>query len=461
MVKSILSGAELWPHQENEIQPMVDSHRLLAWEPGTGKTLAALEAFRILSASKAEVGGRARALVIVPANIRAQWSAICREYGFNTQTIEKTTGKIDPTAEIIVASYHTIAARMIWLSAMGLYWDAIILDEAHFCKNPSTKWTKAIFGARKDTPAALIRKTDRVWLLTGTPIMTDPTDLWVMCSRLFPETLGTIRTKAEWQQEWCVGYNTPYGFRVTGARKTDELALRLSTFMSRVKKKDVLSGRKEPLYDRFRLPSRKIEITSEISEELKEFLERFERADDDEAALLAAGMEPHIATLRRAIGMSKAKEIAEYIKEELTELPDTKALLFFQHIAVGNELRDQLEEAGIGCVYVDGSVPVAHRDKRKERFKQDKSVRVFIGQIQAAGTGIDGLQVASRVYVAEEPWTPGALEQAVSRADRGGQKGEVHVTSFVIDGSYDDRVSRVLENRRRMIDRIVDRGEVR
>lgn len=456
-MKSVLTGEELWPHQAEEIPALLNGHRLLAWEPGTGKTLGALEAFNKLAAEAALGGTRARALVIVPANVRTQWLCVSQELGFETQLIEKTTDKVSPDAEIVIVSYHGIISKTVWLSAMALSWDVLILDEAHYCKTPSTKWTKAIFGAKKNTPAALIGKASRVWCLTGTPMTKDPTDLWVLVSRLFPDAAGEIKTKSEWQGEFCLGYNTPYGFRVTGARKPEELHARLKPFMSRIKKKDVLAGRKEPLFDRFRFPARKIEITNEVSEELRSFLERFEKADDDtDIITLTEGLEPQVATLRRAIGLSKAHEIAEYIKEDLSELPDTKALLFFQHIDVGKRLAEALALAGIDAVYVDGSVPVSKRDARKKRFREIPEVRVFIGQIQATGTGTDGLQVASRVYVAEEPWTFGVLEQAVSRADRGGQKNQVHVTSFVIAGSYDDRVSRALENRRRMIDRIIE-----
>jgi len=64
--------------------------------------------------------------------------------------------------------------------------------------------------------------------------------------------------------------------------------------------------------------------------------------------------------------------------------------------------------------------------------------------------------VASRVFIAEEPWTPGLLDQIVSRADRAGQQAQVYVTSFLIKGSYDEEVSRVLKRRVKIVSRVID-----
>lgn len=431
--------AALWPHQRDALPRLLQGHQLLAWEPGTGKTVGALTALRQL---------QGRALIVVPAAVRYQWLDAATELAFKTQLVESRRTAIDPKAEVAIVSYHMVTAPDVWKSAMSQEWAALILDEAHYCKTPSTKWTKAIFGARKNSPAALYRRARHVWALTGTPIMTDPSDLWVLVSRLFPD--AAENTHAEWIARWCTGYNTPYGFRVTGARNPAHLARLLTPFMTRVRKADVFKDRREPLHDRFRLPPRKVTANSPVMDQLLAMME-------DDAARAFAGMsggDPEIARLRRELGLSKAAEVADYVVNELA--PGEKCLLFYQHTDVGLELAKRLLQAGLEPVLYRGGMSTTLREHDKRRFIHDPDCRVFIGQIQASGTGLDGLQVARRVIIAEEPWTPGALDQLISRADRAGQKHQVHVTSVVIAKSYDDKVSRALERRKKIIKQVID-----
>lgn len=443
-----LSAQPLWPHQVEEIPHLVAGHRLLAWEPGTGKTRAVLEAFASLPSPR-------RMLVVVPANIRTQWVEVARSYGFTVQELADTRTAADADSEIVVVSYHAIIRKPVWQSAMRPKWDVLALDEAHYCKTPSTKWTKAIFGARKDTKACLMRQAKRMWMLTGTPMDKDPSDLWVIVSRVFPLVLTAggfeITKRSEWVTRWCRGYDTPYGFKVTGARDPGQLHMLLKPHMSRVKKRDVMPWLKEPIFEPFYLPPRKIEV--EGSKELEALLAAI--GDDNDAVIEALAADPQVATLRRAIGLSKAAEIAEAIAEELTATGE-KALVFFLHTDVGRGVHMKLSEAGLNPVMYDGKMSREVKERNKERFIKDPAVRVFVGQITASGTGTDGLQIAQRVFIAEEPWTPGALDQVVSRADRGGQEGQVYVTSFRIKGSYDERVAKALALRARMVGQVID-----
>jgi len=446
----------LWPHQAEALPKLVLGHQLLAWEPGTGKTRGALTALRKVFDTRKRFG---RALFVVPAAVRYQWVDAAEELAFKTQLIESRRTKVDPGAEVVIVSYHAVIAPDVWRSAMALQWDALVLDEAHYCKTPSTKWTKAIFGAKKNSPACLYRRADRTWCLTGTPIMTDPSDLWVLVSRLFPQALedGNVQNRQQWIYRWCVGYETPYGFRVTGARDADRLHTLLSPFMSRVRKKDVFRDRKEPLFDRFRLPPRKVTVKNEASNAVERLLALL--ADDAEGRAFAVGEladTPAVMALRRELGLSKAKEVAEFVVSEMSGLPGEKCLVFYQHTDAGLAIYEALKEAGFNPAIYRGGMTPKKREEEKSRFINNPTCRAIVLQLQAGGTGVDGLQVARRVFIAEEPWTPGQLDQVVSRADRGGQLGQVHVTSVVIANSYDEKVSRALERRARIISQVID-----
>lgn len=441
---------EYWPHQIEAAPRLVAGHYMLAWEPGTGKTIGTLLAF---SQVKMQSDGPVRMLVIVPANTRYQWLFAAEEYGFDTQLIERTAQKVDPLAEVVIVSYHGIVAKGVWASAMALSWDVLTLDEAHYCKTPSTKWTKAIFGARKNSPACLFTRAKRCWMLTGTPIMNDPSELWVFASRVFPALLtdGDVQNRKQWTYRWCKGYETPYGFKVTGARDAAKLNEYLQPYMSRVKKSVVLVSLKDPLIDTFRLPPRKIKMPLELDPVLQRVMAILGNDDPDLDALDA---DPQVATLRRIIGKEKAGEVAELVKGEL--ICHDKVIVFYLHTDCGEHILQMLHADKIGAVIYNGRMTPVQKQRNKEAFINDPDCQVIVIQIQAGGTGTDGLQIAQRVIIAEPPYTPGLMDQIISRAHRGGQQGQVHATTVVISGSFDDRVVKMLERKGRMINQVID-----
>lgn len=445
---------ELWPHQIAEIPLLLKRNRLLAWEPGTGKTRAILEAFRL----KMDDDPAARMLVIVPANIRTQWMEVSHAAGFSVQELTTKTRSFSLSTDITIVSYHALLNVSVWKRLMSVpRWDVLTLDEAHYTKTPSTKWTKAIFGARKNSPACLMRRAGLLWMMTGTPIMLDPSDLWVMVSRVFTDILDAtgIQNRQQWVQRWCTGYDTPYGFKITGARDPDQLHALLAPHMSRVKKREVLPQLKEPLVDKFRLPPRPLKISSIDNEELRRLIELLE-GDDDGLSLDLLDSDPQVNVLRREIGLAKADEVADIIVEETAQTAE-KQIVFYQHTDVGMAILRRLKEAGLKPVLYNGQTTAKQKLLNKESFLRDPACQVFIGQIDASGTGLDGLQAVSRrVHIVEEPWTPGKLDQIVSRADRGGQTRQVHATIYVIAGSHDERVSKALERRARVIAAVVD-----
>lgn len=440
--------SELWPHQAAEVPRLLSGHRLLAWEPGTGKTRAILEAFR----HKKLATPAARMLVIVPANLRAQWAAVALEAGFSVQdlTPKDTFSKL---ADIVVVSYHAILNVKMWKTLMAEQWAVLTLDEAHYCKTPTTKWVKGIFGARKNSPACLMRRSAVMWLMTGTPITKDPSDLWVFVSRLFTDILDSegIQNRNQWIERWCLGYNTPYGFKVTGARDSARLHELLAPYMSRVLKKDVLKDRKEPLFDRFRLPPRKIDLSEVGAEEIARIAELL----DGDFDLSELENDPAVTSLRKLLGVSKALEVGDLIVDEVRNT-GAKQLVFYHHTDVGMSIFKLLHGEGLKPVIYNGNSTAKQKQMALHLFKNDPECLVFIGQMDASGTGLDGLQIASRVHIVEEPWTPAKLDQVVSRADRGGQLGQVHVTSYVIAGSYDEKVSKKIEERTRIINAVID-----
>ena len=87
------------------------------------------------------------------------------------------------------------------------------------------------------------------------------------------------------------------------------------------------------------------------------------------------------------------------------------------------------------------------------RFQMDPAVRVFIGQITAAGTGLT-LTAANTVLFAELDWVPGNVTQAEDRCHRMGQRDTVRVLHVVLRNSVDGMMVRALVEKQKIIERV-------
>jgi SWI/SNF-related matrix-associated actin-dependent regulator 1 of chromatin subfamily A len=108
----------------------------------------------------------------------------------------------------------------------------------------------------------------------------------------------------------------------------------------------------------------------------------------------------------------------------------------------------------VSCVTATGETPVAERQNAIDRFQND-AVHVFLGSIQACGTGIT-LTAASHVIFVEFDWTPSRMTQAEDRCHRIGQRDIVFVQHLVVDGSIDAQLAKVLVRKQDIIDAILD-----
>lgn len=101
-------------------------------------------------------------------------------------------------------------------------------------------------------------------------------------------------------------------------------------------------------------------------------------------------------------------------------------------------LRNQLLEYGVA--EVRGGMTAGAKQDSIDAFTH-REKRVFLGQLDAAGFGIDGLQHAtSHVVIAEPAWTPGTNEQVIDRCHRIGQHDNVLAQFMLVEGSFNEKV---------------------
>jgi SNF2 family DNA or RNA helicase len=382
---------------------------LLADEMRVGKTRTAIEAARLVGAK--------RILVLCPAIARANWAA---EFGGSVRVIETHAERIWPpvASETVVASYDLIPG-----CDTG-DWDVLILDESHYLRTPATIRAKAVLGR-----AGIVRRARRVWALSGTPMVNHAAELWTLL-----RTFGAYREDYEtFVREFCTGFMGPYGFRITGTKNHVRLCDLLEPVMLRRTLQGVAPELDPIEYSTYALPGH---FRPPADAELAVTLALHQ--EDPVAALATAG--PSAATLRRLAGEAKAPLAVELLRGEL-EADEHKVVVFAVHRGVIAELAEGL--SAVRPVVVNGEVSGAARDKAVHRFRTDPKCRVFIGNIQAAGTAID-LSVADEVVFVESSWVPGDNKQAAMRLQNMNRTTPVTARFLSLAGTIDARIQSVI-----------------
>lgn len=393
-------AVNLYPYQVRGRDFLAQHKRAyLADDMGLGKSAQAITA-------AARVWDSGRIVVVCPASAAPNW--------------EHEWDLWDGPGEPLIVSYATLIRRN-WKKMKP---EIVILDEAHYVKSPSSKRTRAALG--------LARKAEYAWLLSGTPMPNDPTELWPPVKYLWPEMAEEhgCRTAVQWMNTFCKTRPTLYGPKPYAVRNGAALRSSLDGIMLRRKLDDVGLELPPLRRDLVRLPK-----TAAAAKALSEY----EGLEADEAA--------YTSTLRRVLGELKAPLVAKQIREELDDGAYEKIVVLYYHRAVGRELKKQL--APYGVAGFDGSTSQNTRAQEIEIFQAYPFVRVFLAQQTAAGIAIN-LTAAREVVLVEPAWSPEDNEQAIKRVHRIGQDAPCRARTFCITGTLDEAIMGTIHMKKKM-----------
>jgi SWI/SNF-related matrix-associated actin-dependent regulator 1 of chromatin subfamily A len=398
---------------------------------GLGKSLQAL-GFIQLHRDKTPV------IIVCPTSLKLNWERECYKWLPNPSTEILSGGKNwKPTAGIIILNYDIVSD---WVDTLRkLKPKIVILDEGHYIKNNKAIRTKAV--------KILCKGVDHVMILTGTPIESRPAELYnainLIDSGLFPNRWHFL-------QKYCNPKYNGFGWNFNGSTNSEELhRILVDTIMIRRKKSDVLKD----LPDKTRtvVPIELINKDEYYSAE-DDFISYLKRTKGIAAAEKASNAEAFasIEGLKQLAVKGKLSHSIDWIKDFL-ELEE-KLVVFATHKFAIEAL---ISEFSAIAVKVDGSVSSPLRQQAVDKFQNDPKVRLFIGNIQAAGIGIT-LTASSNVAFLEYPWNPSQLDQAEDRVHRIGQKDAVNIYYLLSMNTIEERIVNLLDSKRKVIDAILD-----
>ena len=353
-------------------------------------------------------------------------------------------------ADIVITTYGLVARDMDALAEIE--WNTVVLDEAQMIKNPATKAAKAVRRLRADQKIAL----------TGTPVENRLSELWSILDAVNPGLLGS-------QQRFRDEYASPI------ERHGDpEIAARLR----KLTQPFVLRRTKA---DRRLLPDLPDKIEQIAFAQLtKEQAMLYQKVVDQ---LLVDAVETDGMKRRGRVlaALTRLKQICNHpahalkdgsrlegrsgklnrFDELVTDLLDVseRALVFTQFREMGDLLqRHVASRFSIEAKFLHGGVGMAGRQKMVDEFQAGAGGPLLIVSLKAGGTGLN-LTAASQVIHYDPWWNPAVEDQATDRAWRMGQTNTVNVHKLVCQGTVEERIGEVIDEKRAIADAVIGTGE--
>lgn len=394
---------------------------LLADDMGLGKTLQAI-------CVAAYYRNEWPLLVVAPSSVRFDWAQQICKWLPNVSKCDVNvveSSKASASSGLInIISYDLLARKALELKQKNF--KIIIMDESHFLKNYKTVRTKAAM--------PLLKNAQRVLLLSGTPALSRPSELYCQITAVCPHMFKFH----EFGLRYCDAKQLPWGWDYSGSSNMLELQLLLEKkVMIRRQKKDVLSQlpaktRQMVVLDPGSVRQHKdLEIASKIMDRVKK------KGVERRGALLQYFQET---------GRAKMSAVRQYVLDLLES--DKKILVFAHHREMLDAVEDcvQSQASKIKYIRIDGTTSSEQRNYFCRKFQTDEEFKLAILSITAANAGLN-LSAGNIVVFAELFWNPGFLVQAEDRAHRIGQKDSVSVQYLVAQGTADDYIWPIIQGK--------------
>ena len=411
----------------------LDGRALLAMDMGTGKSLTSL--------LWAKWNPEIRPVVIVcPASLKWNWQReLTVHFNWRGEILEGRRGRtLTPrTTDFWIINYDVLKdwVRILQDAKPQL----VILDEVQYIKEKSAKRSKAV--------RSLCQSVEHIIALSGTPITNRPAELWHILHIIRPDIYKSFHSFAN---TYCNPVWTRWGWQYPGARDLPKLHRKLKRqLLIRKRKQDVLKDLPEKIRTVIPLP---LDDAKEYEAARNEFLVWLERVYPKKVKKAAKAEQiVKLGYLKRLAAERKLAAVMKWI-DDFLEGEDGKLILFAIHKKIIDEIRKRYTKIS---VVVTGEVKSRDRQLAFDRFNKDPKIRLFIGNIQAAGTGWNGT-IATTVAFAELGWTSAEHIQAEDRAHRIGQKDGVNCVYLVARGTIEEKLCGVLERKQRHLMEILD-----
>lgn len=423
---------------------------ILADDQGLGKTVQSAAALLVARAFPA--------IIVCPSSVKEAWAReieLMLAARLRISVLEGFRGRIRPS-HVVITNYDLLKARERQLSALGA--KAIVFDEGQILKEPAPHRNH-----RAAVATRLAHRIGRAVILSGTPLPNKLDELWrllhVVDRHHWPD-FEAFRKRyllepEEGEPDTGRHLVTDYG-RV---HHLDELQARIAPLMLRRLKSQVLKD----------LPAKQRRaVIVDLDEEERQLYDKVEK--DVVAWLRGVGHAARAQSaergqafvklnmLRRIAALAKLRHAVPKYLEHWFEQHKRGLVIFAYHQRVLAGVTRVCRRMGLRIASIHKKDSSTKRLANVDAFSAGRA-DVFLAPIRAAGHGLNLQYGGSHVLFLERMWVVGAMDQAEDRVHRLGQKHEVHITYLDAARTVDEHIARVLAQKRRLIDAVVDDRE--
>jgi SNF2 family DNA or RNA helicase len=419
-------------HQKIAIEKLVGSKKfILADDMGLGKTtstiIAALET------------GAKKILIICPASLKINWEREIRNYTDRSIFISEGK-KFSLEHDFVIVNYdilknfYNIKEKENSL-IYKLNPELIIIDESHYASNPQASRTKLINHFSK--------RSDRLWLLTGTPMTNRPMNYFNLLQLI---ESPVAQNWLAYAIRYCGGYQFTAGNRkiwnVNGATNLEELRDRTSRQVLRRLKTEVLD-----LPDKIITPVYLKLSSKEYEGLMGEYFNWYKNNKEESSSLTVQFSK--LMKVRQVIAEEKIEHTIELTQNIIDQ--DKKVIIFTNFTDALNRIADHF---GKQAVRLDGSTSKPQRQYAVDQFQENDKIKVFVGNMRAAGVGLT-LTAAEVVIMNDLSFVPGDMSQAEDRAYRYGQKNNVLVYYPIFQNTIETIIYDIVNNKKQNIETVM------
>jgi SWI/SNF-related matrix-associated actin-dependent regulator 1 of chromatin subfamily A len=389
-------------------------------DPGLGKTVQG--AFTLKT--------NAPNIVVCPASLKNNWQNEINRWRPDLKTrVISGRGSWDPCqdGEVLIINPDILPEN---ISVFGAWSNMrLLVDEAHMFKSHKAQRTKIL---ARMTRACTVG-AGSVTFMTGTPVTSNPLDLWglLYCIDLIPETYGSFK----YFVKMFNGYATPFGYK--WGTPNDWAMDKLKPWILGRKRENVLKDLPTKIYQTVSVDI-KDGNTSEIPE------------DQIELSVDKQWVPPHLMTWRSQTALKKAEKAKDFI-DMLAE--SEQVVVFSAHKDAAKIIG---ERDGWACITSD--VTSEKRNEIVYNFQQGKYLGIA-GTIGAMGVGFT-LTKSHHVVMIDRDWSPSMNRQAEDRVCRIGQTRGVIVTDILSDSKLDQIITKVLIRKQKLLTETIEAVKV-
>lgn len=316
----------------------------------------------------------------------------------------------------------------------------IVADECHKMKNPTSQQGKAFLKMQADTMIAM----------TGTPLMNNPLDLFIILKWLGYERHAFYQYK----KHYCVfgGFG---GYEITGYKNLPELQDQLNQIMLRRRKEDVLDLPEKTYINEFvEMTPKQEKIYKEVTAAIKANIDQIKMANNPLAELIrmrqATG---YTGILSSTVAESAKLDRMEELVDEVVE-NGKKVVIFSNWTQMTDVITARLRRKYKGVV-ITGQTADVERQVNVNHFQNNPECKYIVGTIGAMGTGLTLTAGTVEVFL-DEPWNMALKEQCIDRCHRISQKENITIYTLMCVNTIDTRIHELVEKKGMLADAIVD-----